>query len=147
MLWFRACDKFHTSQETARNITFNITFSFLLYSLGENRFAYSNELLRFNRKSINPIQKYPHIIESCLYSINICCNIFISNEVSNFFWNMFNSKTIKVYYILSIYIQTNPMSSYWFIPIRIYYICPIPYFRKNFSWIKAIKVRFVLIIL
>ena len=69
ILWFRACDKFHTSQETARNITFNITFSFLLYSLGENRFAYSNELLRFNRKSINPIQKYPHIIESCLYSI------------------------------------------------------------------------------
>ena len=33
-------------------------------------------------KSINPIQKYPHIIVSfaCIVSINTCYKIFISNE-------------------------------------------------------------------
>ena len=30
----------------------------------------------------------------CLYFINICYNIFISNEFSNFVWSMFNSKTM-----------------------------------------------------
>ena len=39
-----------------------------------------------------------------LYSINICYNIFISYELFNFFWNMFNSKAIKVCYINRIYI-------------------------------------------
>ena len=31
-------------------------------------------------KLINPIQKCPHIIDICLYSINICLNIFIPDE-------------------------------------------------------------------
>ena len=42
---------------------FNIILSFFLYSLGENKFAFSNKLLPFNMKSINPIQKYQYIIE------------------------------------------------------------------------------------
>ena len=41
---------------------FNIILSFILYSLEENKFVYSNKLLRFNIKSINLIQKCPHII-------------------------------------------------------------------------------------
>ena len=48
---------------------FNIILSFFLCSLGENKFAYSNKLLSFNMKSINPIQKYPHIIESYACSL------------------------------------------------------------------------------
>ena len=37
--------------------------SIFLYSLGVNKFVYSNKLLPLNMKSINPIQKYPHILE------------------------------------------------------------------------------------
>ena len=36
-----------------------------------------------------------------LYSVNICYNIFVSYEFFNFFWNMFNSETIKIYYVRS----------------------------------------------
>ena len=75
----------------------------------ENKFVYSNKLLTYNMKSLRPIQKHLHIIES--YAC-ICYNIFVCNEFSIFFWNIFNSKTIKVCYIFSIHIQSNPMSSY-----------------------------------
>ena len=36
---------------------FNIYLSFFLYWLGENKFVFSNKLLSFNIKSINPTQK------------------------------------------------------------------------------------------
>ena len=42
----------------------NMSLAFFSYSLGENKFVYSNKLLPFNMKSINQIQQYPHIIES-----------------------------------------------------------------------------------
>ena len=42
---------------------FSIILSFFSQSLGENKFVYSNKLSPFNIKSINPIQKYPDIIE------------------------------------------------------------------------------------
>ena len=83
----------------------------------------------------------------CLYSINICSNIFIPYEIFYFFWNMLNPKTIKVCYIIIINIQSNPMSFYLFILIKIYYLCLILYFRKLISSIKAIKFRFIFIII
>ena len=43
---------------------FNIILPFFLFSLGENKFVCPNKLLPFNMKSINPVQKYQHIIES-----------------------------------------------------------------------------------
>ena len=39
----------------------NIILSLVLYSLRKNEFLYSNKLLPFNMKSINPIKKYPFI--------------------------------------------------------------------------------------
>ena len=42
---------------------FIIILSFFLYSLGENKFVYSNKPLPLNMKRINPIQKYQQIIE------------------------------------------------------------------------------------
>ena len=36
---------------------FNIILPFFSFSLGENKFVYSNKLLPFNMKQINPIQK------------------------------------------------------------------------------------------
>ena len=38
-----------------------------LYSLEENKFAYSTKFSTFHMKSINPLQKYPHLIESYAY--------------------------------------------------------------------------------
>ena len=43
-------------------MSFNM--SFFLYFLEERNFVYFNKLLPCNIKPINPIQKYPHIIES-----------------------------------------------------------------------------------
>ena len=43
---------------------FSIVLPFLLNSLDENKFVYCNKLLAFSMISINPIQNYPHIIES-----------------------------------------------------------------------------------
>ena len=84
---------------------FNITLSLFWYSLRESKFVYSNKLLPFNKKPINPIQNnQTHYWISCVYFINILCSIFISNEFSNFFSNMFNSKVIKVCYIFTIHI-------------------------------------------
>ena len=42
----------------------SIILSFFLYSLGEKKFVQSSKSLPFSIKSINPLQKYQHIIES-----------------------------------------------------------------------------------
>ena len=111
---------------------FNIILSFFLYSFWENKFVYSSKLL-WNHEINNPNTKvFTHFWIKCLYSINICYNIFVSNEFSNFFWNMFNSKTIKVCYIFSIHIKSNPMNSFWFILIKIYFICHVLILYKLF---------------
>ena len=39
------------------------------HSAHNRKFLYSNKLLPFNMKLINPIQKYPHFIESYAYSL------------------------------------------------------------------------------
>ena len=60
---------------------------------------------------------------------------------------MFNSKAIKMYYVITIHMQSYPMSSYSFKLIKIYYILPILYVKLIISWISSIKVRLILIIL
>ena len=55
---------------------FNIILAFFLYSFGENKFVYSNKRLPFNMKPINPIQNYPHIIESYACTLQIFVVIF-----------------------------------------------------------------------
>ena len=122
---------------------FNTILSFLLYLLGENKFVYSTKLLPFNMKSINPIQKYPHVVESYAYILWVFFVICLF--LMNFFWNIFNSKAIKVCCIIIINKQRYPMSFQWLILIKIYYICSIVYFRYIISWINTIKFRFVLI--
>ena len=65
---------------------FNIILAFFLYSLGQNKFVYSNKRLPFNMKPINPIQKYPHIIESyaCTLQIFVVIFFFPMNFVTSF---------------------------------------------------------------
>ena len=50
---------------------FKIIWSFLLKSFGEKRLVKSVKFLSLSIKSINPIQKYPHITESyaCILKI------------------------------------------------------------------------------
>ena len=84
----------------------------------------------------------------CLYSKNICYNYRFINKYFNFFWNMFNSKTIKTSNIIIQCMQSNPMSSNIRIRIKIYYICPVLYFIWYIICrINIIKPRFILIIL
>ena len=73
-------------------------FFFFLKSLGEKRLVKSVKLLPLRIKSINPIQKYPQITES--YACILKIFVTIVDLLINFFdlfWNMFNSKTIKVF--------------------------------------------------
>ena len=51
--------------------------SLFLYWLGENTFVYLNKPLPFNIKSINQIQKYPHIIELLASILKIYVIIFL----------------------------------------------------------------------
>ena len=76
-----------------------------------------------------------------------CFLWYFFHEFFNFFGRIFNSKVVKIYYIIIILIWSYSVSFYWFILIKIYYICPIFYFRWIISWINTIKLRFVLIIL
>ena len=69
----------------------------------------------------------------CMNHMLVCYKYLVFFPMqSNFFWNMSNSKTIIVSYIFTIHIWCFPMSSYWLILIKIYYICPILYFRYIF---------------
>ena len=60
--------------------------AFFLQSLGENRFVESSKLLPFKIKSINPIQKYPCIIESyaCILETFVIIFLFPINLLISF---------------------------------------------------------------
>ena len=50
--------------------------SFFLKLFGEKRFVYSVKVFPASIKSIKPIQKYPHIIESYSCTLNILALMF-----------------------------------------------------------------------
>ena len=56
---------------------FKIISSLSLNLFGEKRFAYSVQVFLASRKSINPIQKHPHIIESYACILKIFVVIFL----------------------------------------------------------------------
>ena len=63
-------------------------------------------------KQINPIQNYPHIIESYAYVLNIFDRIiFVSDNFFKFLWNMFNAKNPKISNIIIQCIKSYLMSS------------------------------------
>ena len=108
----------------------------ILKLFGEKRLVKSAELFPLSIKSMNPIQKYPHITESY---VKICLHLFITNKMFHFLRNMFNSKTVKISNIIIYCIQSNPMSSNIRILMKIFYICPIIYcIRSIISRIKSI---------
>ena len=57
--------------------------SFVLKSCGENKLVQSVNFLSANIKSINPIQKYPHIIESydCILKIFVIMFLLLINAL------------------------------------------------------------------
>ena len=67
----------------------------------------------------------------CLYSKNICFNIFIINKSFNLFRNMFYTKRMEISNIIIMNKQSNPMSSNNGVLINIYYISPILYFSET----------------
>ena len=56
---------------------FKIISSFLLKLFGEKRFVKSVKVFPASIKSINPIQKYPHIIESYACILKIFVSMFL----------------------------------------------------------------------
>ena len=127
---------------------FKTMLSFFLKLFGEKRFVNSVKVFLLNIKSINPIQKYQHTIESyaCILKMLVFM-FFIPDKFFNFFRNMFHSKTIKISNIIITYPQSNPMSSNIRVLVKIYYISPILYFWLIISSINTIKSRFILIFL
>ena len=56
---------------------FKIILSFSLNLFGEKRFVYSVNVFPASIKSISPIQKYPHIIESYACTLKIFVVMFL----------------------------------------------------------------------
>ena len=79
-------------------------------------------------KSNAEISTYYWIL--CLYSKNVCFNVFMFNKCFNFVRNMFYSKIINVSNIIINHMQSNLISSNIRILIKIYYICTILYFFR-----------------
>ena len=125
-----------------------ILFYHILELFGDHRLVKTVKLLPLSIKSVNPVQKYYwiHYWIICLYSKKICCNRSSIDELFDFFWNVFDSKTVKISYYITIWIQSNPMSADISIPVKIFWICLILYFIRQFiTWIVLIK--FVLILI
>ena len=99
-------------------------------------------------KSINPTQKYLHIIESsaCIlkifvFTFSLPINVLISFGIYS------TQKTIKVLSIITLYVQDNPMSSNIRVLIKIYYIHFVLYFiRQIIMWIHISKFRLIFIV-
>ena len=89
---------------------------------GEKRFVNLVKVFPASIKSVNPTEKYQHIIESCACILKRCFYVYITDECSNLFWNMFYFKRIKISNIIILYIQSNPVSSNIRVLIKIYHI-------------------------
>ena len=65
---------------------FKIKSSFLSKLFGEKRFVNSVKVFPLNIKSINPIQKYPHITESyaCILKMFAVMFLFLANSLISF---------------------------------------------------------------
>ena len=86
---------------------------------GQNELVNSVNLLLFNIKSINPIWKFAHIIESNAKFFLIY--IFFYDLLK--YLNVLIAKTQNIH-IITIHLQSYPLCFCWFVLIKIYYICP-----------------------
>ena len=75
--------------------------------------------------------EYLHILIIFLLPVNF----YIS-----FFWNVINSRTIKIYHINTIHIQSYLMNSCWFVFIKNHYRCPTLCLKVNSLLNKHIQI-------
>ena len=92
--------------------------------ISETKLVKSIKVFPANIKPINPVQRYPHIIELFACIRNMFVLMFYSNKFFNFFRNMFNSKTVEINNFNISTIQSNPMCASVWIFIKVYYIFP-----------------------
>ena len=100
---------------------FGIISTFCFKFIWWKRLVNSVKIFHAGINSTKPIQKYPHIIQSY-----VCFYVFITYKCSNFFWNMLYSERIKISNIITLYVQSNPMSSNIRVLVKIYFITPLP---------------------
>ena len=62
---------------------------------------------------------------------SICYDIIITNEIFDFFGNVFSSEDVRVCCIITIYIQSYAVSSYLVALMKIYYIQPTRHNKHN----------------
>ena len=65
---------------------FKILLSFLLKLFGEKIFVNSVKIFSASIKSINPIEKYPHVTESCacILKVFVIIFLFLINAIISF---------------------------------------------------------------
>ena len=59
-----------------------------------------------------------------MYYMNIFYDPLVTYDFILWFWNTFNVEAIKVFCIITIYIQSALMSAYRLVLINIHYVCP-----------------------
>ena len=129
----------HQSIVVIENISVLFYHSFHIFF---KKIVQSNKLNCIMKK-ITPILMYPHI---CLYSKVIRHDIFATLEFFIFSWNVYSSKTMKICFIITIHIESDPLSSNWFVFIKIYYACPVFILGKSFHELNTTIPWFLLII-
>ena len=99
--------------------------SFFVKLFGEKRFVYSVKVFPASIKSINPIQKYPHIIESyaCILKIFVMF-LILTNALISF--GMFYTKRIEIFYYFHNQLLQFLLLLYLFLFLFLLYIFPYP---------------------
>ena len=90
-------------------------------------FNICQEKINLYSLTINLMQSIQTLLNRMLVFYKYLLKYFCCLSIFYFFWHMFNTKPVNVGYIITLYIQNYAMSTYWLMPIKIYYICSILY--------------------
>lgn len=81
-----------------------------------------------------------------IFYLPIYIPILFTYILFSFLWACIDSKTMKIFYMVTICMQSYPMNSYWFSLIKNYYICFILHLRYIVFRLKTFEFGFILIV-
>ena len=108
--------------------------------LGKTELVYSNKLLPFNIKSINPIQKHPHIIESYTCTLKMFAVIFLLPIIFIISFGICSTPKLPKYITVSPFTCT---AIYW-VPIDLYlsrFITYAPFFILGKLFLEQTRIN------
>ena len=128
-------------------ISFKIILSLSLKIFGEKRLVKSAFTLKHKNNKSNTKISTPYCIVRLYSIIHVFLYFIFVYNFLEIFWNVFNFKTSKICLRITVWVQSNPISTNIHILIKIYYICPIfSFIRQIITWINTIKYEIILII-